>query len=107
MLTIGPFVDGMVVRRGHVVVRIFPIKVYRVLQIDEHCISDGSFAPTVASDTGMAIEILPFFLVVPLFISVSPAILFESRVVGSVPQVHSWNIISRIHMDRSIELTDL
>ena len=90
LLTVGPFVDGVIVRRGHVRVGVFPVEVHGILQIDKHSVRDSSFAPAVATDTSMAIEILPFFLVVPLFISIPPTILFESRVVGSVPQVHSY-----------------
>ena len=89
LLTIRPFVDRMVVRRSHVAVGIFPVEIHSVLQINEHCIRDGAFAPAVATNTSMAVEILPFLLVVPLLISVPPAVLFERGVVGRVPQVHS------------------
>ena len=95
LLTICPFVDGVVVRRGHVVVGVFPVKVHGVLQVDEHRISDGAFAPAVATNTSMAVQILPFLLVVPLLVAIPPAILFERGVVGSVPQVHSWHAVSR------------
>jgi hypothetical protein len=89
LLTVCPFVDGVVVCCGHIVVCVFPVEVHGVFQIDEHRIRDGSFAPAVAADTSMAVEILPFLLVVPLLVAVPPAILLKRGVVGSVPQMHS------------------
>ena len=108
-LTIRPFIDRVVVRRSHVAVGVFPVKVDGVLQIDEHSISDGAFAPAVATNPSMAVEILPFLLVVPLLITVPPAILLERGVVGSVPQVHTYTIVSRVEVStsNSTELTNL
>ncbi len=85
LLTICPFIDGMVIRRGHVRVGVFPVEVHSVLQIDKHGVRDGAFAPAVTTNTCMAVEILPVLLVVPLLISVPPAILLEGCVVRSVP----------------------
>ena len=87
-LTICPFVDGVVVCCGHVVVGVFPVEVHSVLQIDEHRVSDGSSAPAITTDTSVAVEILPFYLVVPLLVAISPTILLKRGVVGSVPQMH-------------------
>lgn len=89
LLTVGPFVDGVIVRRGHVRVGVFPVEVHGILQIDKHSVRDSSFAPAVATDTSMAVEVLPVLLVIPLLVSVPPTILLERGVVGSVPQVHS------------------
>ena len=79
----------MVGCRGRVGVGVFPVEVHSVLQIDKHGIGDGAFAPAVAANTSMAVQVLPVLLVVPLLVSVPPAILLERVVVGSVPQVHS------------------
>lgn len=88
LLTICPRIDRMIFRRSHVGVRVFPVEVDGVVQVDKHHVGDGAFAPTVATDTSMAIEISPVLLLIPFLVAVPPTELLERRVVRSIPQVH-------------------
>ena len=96
MLTIRPLIDGMRVSRSHIGVGVFPIEVHSVLEIDKHGICDRAFSPAVAANASVAVEVLPVLLITPLVVSIPPAILLECGIVRSVPQVHSYAIVSRV-----------
>lgn len=90
LLTFYPLVDRVLVRACQIRVGIFPIDLHGVLLVDKHSIGDGAgWAPTVASNSAMAIHVVEFTLMLPRLVSVTPAELLEGAFVRSVPHVHT------------------